>query len=66
MAEHVQQRPCEGHSNDKCQTMVTDAKRANLLLPLLKRARFADRRKLGTGLVEVQVLAVRAYLLLGQ
>ena len=66
MAEHVQQRTGKRHAGHKRQAVIADAQCADLLLPLLQRAGFADRRKLRAGLVEVQVFAVRADLLLGQ
>ena len=46
--------------------MVTNAESADLLLPLLQRARLADRWQLRTGLIKMQVFGVRADLLFGQ
>ena len=66
MSEQVQQRACKGHRDDKRQAVVTNAQCADLLLPLLQRARLADRWQLRTGLIKVQVFAVRADLLFGQ
>ncbi|MNF04702.1 hypothetical protein D3C80_2042830 [compost metagenome] len=66
MAEHVQQRARKRHPDDKRQAVVADAQSADLLLPLLERACFADGWQLCTGLIEMQVFAVRADLLLRQ
>ncbi|SAM35116.1 hypothetical protein BN1864_LIB5394:05163 [Pseudomonas sp. 1 R 17] len=66
MPKQIQQRPCKGHRDDKRQAVITNAQRADLLLPLLKRARLADRWQLSTGFIKMQVFGVRADLLFGQ
>jgi hypothetical protein len=66
MPQQVQQRPRKGHRDDKRQAVITNAKSADLLLPLLQRACFADWWKLRTGFIKMQVFGVRADLLFGQ
>ncbi|MNF79275.1 hypothetical protein D3C84_614850 [compost metagenome] len=66
MAKQVQQRTGKRHAGHKRQAVIADAQCADLLLPLLQGAGFADGRKLRAGLIEVQVFGVRADLLFGQ
>lgn len=67
MSKQVQQRPRKGHRDDKRQAVVANAQRADLLLPLLQRTRFAVGWQLRAGLLkEMQVFGVRADLLFGQ
>ena len=66
MTKHVQQRPGKRHAGHKCQTMITSAQGADLLLPLRQGASLADRWQLCACLVEVQVLSVGADLLFWQ
>ncbi|MCY1291826.1 hypothetical protein D9M70_410300 [compost metagenome] len=60
-AQQMQQRASESHAHHERQPVVADAQRANLLLPLLQGAGLTDRRELGAGFVEVQVLDALAY-----
>ncbi|MNN38276.1 hypothetical protein D3C81_1522620 [compost metagenome] len=51
----MQNRASESHAYDERQAVIAHAKRTDLLLPLFQCPRLSDRRKLGTGFVEVQI-----------
>ncbi|MNR00980.1 hypothetical protein D3C85_1167710 [compost metagenome] len=53
MAKQVQQRTGKRHAGHKRQAVIADAQCADLLLPLLQGAGFADGWKLRTGLIEM-------------
>jgi hypothetical protein len=46
--------------------VITNAQRADLLLPFLQRTRFADRWQLRAGFIKMQVFGVPTDLLFGQ